>query len=84
VKIAKVLPDPKTRAPESVDFDEPPAKLITRLYKEKLVKTKYKKTIHGKALFSKLDPAIAYENCPKLRAMFDEMFRFAILKMGIQ
>jgi hypothetical protein len=32
---------------------------------------------HGKALFDRLDPAIAYEKCPYLRELFDEMLKIA-------
>lgn len=63
--------------PESVDFDEPPAKLLKRLYLKKLKNRNYKKTRDGSALFSKLDPQIAHTKCPYLAEMLDEMLRLA-------
>jgi len=66
----------KTQHPEMINFDEPPSKSLQRLYKEKIKQT-YKKVTHGKALFDKLDPAIAYEKCPYLREIFDEMLKIA-------
>jgi Domain of unknown function (DUF4276) len=62
----------KSQEPEAVNFNEPPGKLLARLYREKLKKT-YEKVIHGKDLFDKLDPAIAYEKCPNLRTLLDDM-----------
>jgi hypothetical protein len=73
--IRKALPG-KTQHPETVNFDEPPSKLLQRLYKEKIKRT-YKKVTHGKALFDRLDPAIAYKKCPYLRELFDEMLKLA-------
>jgi len=73
--IRKALPG-KTQHPETVNFDEPPSKLLQRLYKEKIKRT-YKKVTHGKALFDRLDPAIAYKKCPYLRELFDEMLKIA-------
>ena len=63
--------------PETVNFDEPPAKLLNRLYRDKLRRT-YKKVTHGKELFDKLDSEIAYSKCPRLKEMLDEMLRLAI------
>jgi len=65
-----------TALPESVNFDEPPAKLLDRLYRSKLKQT-YKKTTHGKQLFDKLDPVQAYAKCPRLKEMLDEMLEMA-------
>jgi uncharacterized protein DUF4276 len=63
--------------PETVNFTEPPAKMLERLYKNRLKQT-YKKVTHGKELFDKLDPATAYDKCPRLRELLDEMLRLAI------
>jgi len=65
-----------TKHPETVDFDEPPAKLLDRLYRNRLKQT-YKKVTHGKALFDKLDPNDAYARCPRLKELFDEMLAMA-------
>lgn len=62
--------------PENVNFDEPPAKLLERLYNERLHQ-KYKKIVHGTQLFNKLDPDIAREKCPHLKDMLDTMLRLA-------
>ncbi|HKV38855.1 MAG TPA: DUF4276 family protein [Blastocatellia bacterium] len=67
---------PKSAQPETVNFDDPPAKLLERLYWEKLKRT-YKKTTNGKQLFDKLDPAVAYARCPRLKDMLDEMLKMA-------
>ncbi len=53
----------KIQHPEQVNFDEPPAKLLQRLYKEK-TKRIYKKTIHGSELFNQLDVGLACGKCP--------------------
>ena len=62
----------KSKEPETVNFNEPPGKLLERLYREKLKKI-YGKVIDGRVLFEKLDPAIAREKCPNLRALLDDM-----------
>jgi|ERR1700687_800706 len=62
--------------PEGINFDEPPAKLLERLYREKL-KRNYKKTTDGTDLFRKLEPEAAQARCPYLKALLDDMLRFA-------
>jgi hypothetical protein len=62
----------KSGEPETVNFNEPPGKLLERLYREKLGRT-YGKRLDGSNLFSKLDPAIAYAKCPNLRVLLDDM-----------
>lgn len=74
-EVSRSLPS-NINDPETIDFDEPPAKLLKRLYWEKL-KQKYKKTIDGSALFAKLDPETAYSKCPYLSQMLDEMLELA-------
>lgn len=66
----------KSQHPEKINFDNPPAKLLSRLYEEKLRRT-YKKTTNGATLFSKLDPDLAYGKCPHLKQMLDEMLKLA-------
>lgn len=75
-EVARALPSSVNR-PETVDFDEPPGKLLIRLYREKLRKRKFKKTSTGSALFSKLDPQLAHSKCPYLAKMLDEMLVLA-------
>lgn len=62
--------------PEEVDFDEPPAKLLKRLYLQEK-KRKFKKTVDGEQLFSKLDPEVVLGKCPYFRAMLEEMLTLA-------
>ena len=63
--------------PEAVNFNQPPAVLLKKLYREKLVNTEYNKVAYGVDLFKKLDPTIAYQKCPHLQEMLDEMLRLA-------
>lgn len=74
-KVQSAIPGRATQ-PETVNFVEPPAKLLNRIYKARL-KRMYKKTTYGKELFGKLDPAVAVEKCPYLKAMLEEMLRLA-------
>ena len=66
----------KVATPETVNFDEPPAKLLDKLYRQH-TKRIYKKVVNGKELFGKLDPAVAYEKCPRLRELLDTMLDLA-------
>jgi len=66
----------KIAQPESVNFQQPPSGLLQKLFKEKLKQT-YKKVTHGKNLFDKLDPSVAYNKCPNLKELLDEMLRLA-------
>ena len=61
--------------PESVDFQEPPAKLLQKLYRTS--GREYKKVVDGSALFGKLDPNRAYERYPHLRMLLDDMLSLA-------
>lgn len=78
----KIFPYPvqsvlsKIPNPETVNFDEPPAKLLERLYPSHIGRS-YKKVVHGQELFSKLDPKIAYMKCPKLKELLDKMLELA-------
>jgi len=71
--IRQALP---TKSPEEINFNEPPAKLLERLYKQH-TKRSYKKVTYGRELFSRLDPNMAYSKCPRLKAMLDEMLQMA-------
>jgi hypothetical protein len=62
--------------PETVNFTEPPSKLLSRLYKDNLHRT-YKKIVDGKELFDRTQPEIAYDRCPKLKELLDEMLQMA-------
>ncbi|MDD5035163.1 MAG: DUF4276 family protein [Methylococcaceae bacterium] len=74
-EIQKAFPA-KISSPETVNFDEPPAKLLERLY-PLYTGRKYKKVTHGKELFGKLDPNLAYGKCPKLKLLLDTMLELA-------
>ena len=68
---------PATAAkPERVDFDEPPAKLLNRLYRS-CTRKSYKKTTYGKQLFDRLDPNVVVEACPYLKEMLGQMLTMA-------
>jgi hypothetical protein len=71
IAVSKALPG-KCNQPESVNFNEPPAKLLERLYKEKLGKS-YKKVIDGANLFADLSPDVAHGKCPYLRRLLQDM-----------
>jgi hypothetical protein len=62
--------------PETVNFNEPPSKLLDRLYQQHF-KREYKKVVHGKELFAELDPSTVYRNCPYLARMLDAMLNMA-------
>lgn len=66
----------KIDQPELINSDEPPAKLLGRLY-ESQCKRSYKKVINGKELFGKLSPDEAYKKCPKLKELLDKMLELA-------
>ncbi len=74
--VKNALPSAKISQPERVNFNEPPAKLLDRIYKQ-TTKKNYKKTTYGKQLFPKLDPTVAVSKCPYLKEMLDEMLRLA-------
>ncbi|MBZ0253388.1 MAG: DUF4276 family protein, partial [Candidatus Methylomirabilis sp.] len=67
------------REPERVNDKTPPAKFLNTAY-EKETGRGYKKTTNGVALFAKLDPAIAAEKCPHLKAMLETMLDLAKAK----
>jgi hypothetical protein len=58
--------------PETVNFDEPPAKLLNELYREVLHKD-YKKVTEGTKLFAKLNPETVYLSCPAFKALADDL-----------
>jgi hypothetical protein len=67
----------KTQHPEQVNFNEPPAKLLDRLYLSK-TNRHYKKVVNGTELFAKLDPEIAYSKCPSVKSLLDDMQQLAL------
>ena len=71
--VAERVPD---RPPETINFDEPPSKLLNRLYHASHGKG-YVKPADGRRLFAKLDPSIAASKCPHLDAMLQELLSMA-------
>lgn len=74
-EVRRRLPD-KIERPETVNFTEPPSQLLGRLYRDTLRRT-YKKIVNGRELFERSDPEVAYNKCPRLRELLDEMLRLA-------
>ncbi len=66
----------RVTSPETVNFDEPPARLLGRLYREKKHRT-YKHATHGQELFRRLQPETVRSKCPRFAEMLDEMLRLA-------
>jgi Domain of unknown function (DUF4276) len=73
--VREALPG-KALHPESVNFSEPPAKLMDRLYRQ-YTGDIYKKVVDGSRLLKKLDPVEACAKCPHLADMLNEMLRLA-------
>jgi hypothetical protein len=74
-EIRRVFPK-KVTTPEQVNFNEPPACLLKNLYMQ-VTRKPYKKVVDGGQLFGKLDPDVAYDKCPRLKALLDEMLTLA-------
>ncbi|MFP5258005.1 MAG: DUF4276 family protein, partial [Acidobacteriota bacterium] len=66
----------KAAQPEALCNNDLPSKLLGRLYREKIDRD-YKKRAHGAELFAKLDPAQAARKCPALKALLDDLLKFA-------
>jgi len=75
LKVKKAFPT-KIQNPETVNFDEPPAKLLDRLYSLHLSRS-YKKVANGREIFGKLDPNVAYQKCLSLQELLDKMLDLA-------
>jgi len=65
-----------SKAPESVNFKNPPSRFLSRIYWAKL-RYKYQKAFDGPALFEQLDPDRACAKCPYLKAMLEDMLALA-------
>jgi len=70
-KVGKALPG-RCSEPERVNFDEPPATLLDKVYRTQLGKP-YKKVVDGANLFKALRPETAAEKCPRLHGLLQEM-----------
>lgn len=74
--VRKKLTPGKSEKPETVNFDEPPAYLLNRLYEEATGRS-YKKVTYGEELFRKLDPEVVREKCPHFRKLADDLEELA-------
>lgn len=74
-EVRDLFPD-KIKTPEQVNFNEPPARLLDRLYRQ-AKRLSYKKVVYGTQLFAQLDPETAYQKCPQLGALLDDLLRLA-------
>lgn len=72
--VARAIPP---KEPELINMQQPPKALLRSLYRTKTNST-YKEIIHGTDLFGRLDPNLAYQKCPYLRQMLDDMLELAI------
>ncbi len=79
-QVQKRLPG-KSAKPEAVNFKEPPAELLDRLYKEATGRG-YKKRTYGQELFRELDPQVVREMCPYFRRLADELVDLAKKALG--
>ncbi|MCJ7773652.1 MAG: DUF4276 family protein [Desulfobacterales bacterium] len=75
LKVNKAFPT-KIQNPETVNFDDPPSKLLERLYFLHLSRS-YKKVVNGKEIFGKLDPDVAHQKCPRFQELLDKMLDLA-------
>jgi hypothetical protein len=60
------------RPPEQVNFNEPPAKFLKRI-----LGGSYKKKTTAMNLFPKIDPTVAYNKCPNLKILMDDLRQVA-------
>lgn len=60
------------RSPELVNFNEPPAKFLSRI-----LGRRYKKTTTAMNLFPKVDPQVAIDACPFLKLLMEDLLLVA-------
>lgn len=65
-----------SNAPEQVNFNNPPAQVLKRAFRDRLGR-RYRKAVDGPNLFRLLDPDRAYAKCPYLKAMLESMLALA-------
>lgn len=65
-----------SKAPERVNFNNPPAQLLHGVYRDRL-KRRYQKAVDGPNLFRLLKPDRARSKCPYLKVMMDDMLALA-------
>lgn len=61
--------------PETINFNEPPSRLLARLYRDRLGK-RYQKLIDGVSLLQRLSPETVYKRCEHFRLLADDLLRF--------
>ena len=79
-EVRKKLPG-KVTQPETINFNEPPAYLLDRLYEE-ATKRGYKKVTYGDKLFRELDANVVAHRCPSFRRMTEDMVALAKAALG--
>lgn len=67
---------PTTQLPEIINNDNPPARRLDTIYQQRMGRH-YSKTIDGKTLFDALDPEIAYNRCPHLKLLVNDVLALA-------
>lgn len=77
---AKFQPSWSSR-PEEVNFDQPPAKRLERLYRD-YANRGYKKTSDTSDLLKRADPEIAAEKRPYLKELLDDLLELAQSSTG--
>ena len=68
----KIRKQIQSREPEKVNDNEPPSKFLKRL-----IGKGYKKTERARNILREADPQIAYQKCPYLKEMLDDLLRVA-------
>jgi len=68
---------PKASNPETVNTVHPPSDRLKKLYRTRLNGHVYGKAVDGANLFSKLNPETAYERCPHLKLLLDDILTLA-------
>ncbi len=66
----------KSAAPEEINLQNPPSKVLQDAYLGAL-KHEYRKTTTGAGLFSRLNPQLAYERCPGLKRLLDSLLELS-------
>lgn len=64
----------KAANPEAINFDEPPSRLLARLYRDRLGR-RYQKLIDGVSLLQRLSPETVYKRCEHFRLLADDLLR---------
>ena len=67
---------PKTQKPETVNHRHPPSHRLKDIYHRRLAR-KYSKPLDGASLFRQLNPQTAYNRCPHLKLLLDDILTLA-------